>query len=68
MLHSFLVNLIFLTLKVSQPSNITIANNYYQNITVDPTFLLLDFFSAVANVTVANETVVNSTLDDLYTF
>ena len=50
---------------MTEPSNITMPNNCYKNISVDPSLVLLDFFSTVFNVTVANETVVDSTLDDL---
>lgn len=45
---------------------VTVANNYYENVTVINGNTVFYFFSLLTNLTITNETLKNNVLDDLY--
>ena len=61
------INTQFMAYQIQNPSPVTVANNYYNNVTVLSGFQVFYFFSAASNITITNETLVNNVLDDLYT-
>ena len=61
------INTQFIALQIQNPSKVTVANNFYTNVTVMKDKKVLYFYSDVSDITITNETLVNNTLDDLYT-
>ena len=45
---------------------VTVANNYYENVTISNGNYIYYFFSELSNITITNETLINNKLDDLY--
>lgn len=45
---------------------VTVANNYYENVTISNGNTIFYFFSQLTNLTMTNETLKNNVLDDLY--
>ena len=54
-------------MQIQNPSNVTVANNYYNNVTVFDGMTVFFFFSSLSNISITNETLINNQLDDLYT-
>ena len=54
-------------MQIYNNSQVTVANNYYQNVSVLTDQLVFYFFSSSSNISITNEALVNNTLDDLYT-
>lgn len=48
-------------------SKVTVANNYYYNVSVESGNTIFYFYSNPSNITIVNETLIGNTLDDLYT-
>lgn len=46
---------------------ITIANNYYENVTILPDKKIFYVFTENSNITITNETLLGSNINDLYT-
>ena len=46
---------------------VTVANNYYKNISISNGNKIFYFYSDPTNITIVNETLIGNTLDDLYT-
>eukprot|EP00347_Sterkiella_histriomuscorum_P017693 403348360 len=61
------INTEFIAMQIQNPSQVTVANNYYKNVTVLKDQKVFFFFSSASNISISNETVINNTLDDLYT-
>lgn len=54
-------------MQIQNPSKVTVANNYYKNVTILKDKKIFYFFSEQSNITIRNETLLGNTLDDLYT-
>ncbi|CDW85403.1 UNKNOWN [Stylonychia lemnae] len=61
------INTEFISMQILNPSQVTVANNYYQNVTVVKDQKVFFFFSSASNIDIYNETLEGNTLDDLYT-
>lgn len=54
-------------MQIQVRSPVTVANNYYKNVTVQKDKKILYFFSEPSDLSITNETLIGNTLDDLYT-
>jgi len=56
-----------ISIQIKNSSKVTVANNYYNNVTVLKDKKVFYFFSEQSTITIMNETLIGNTLDDLYT-
>jgi hypothetical protein len=55
------------SMQIKRRSPVTVANNFYSNLTIFKDKKIFYFFSEPSDITIRNETLVNNVLDDLYT-
>lgn len=67
MYQDSIINTQLISMQIQNQAKVTVANNYYNNVTVLKDKKVFYFFSEPSNITIQNETLINNVLDDLYT-